>query len=312
MRFRILASAIAVLGIVAVIAYWIFSGLSHATGEKLSEYDGPYLGLKDPRWPSYMKRRNADPKLDWRTPISFYGKVVDENGNVVPGTEAKLMWNDLSWKGTSERKILSDKNGLFSVTGLRGKCMVVQVSKPGYYNQRSKNRAGFEYAGFWEPTFHRPDLNNPVTFYLRKKGERASLLFTEGEFLSQIGEAHQIPIPHRNGDAEDLPLRVELIDNDRQARRWRVRLTSKDGGFVPTYEEFSFLAPETGYKDEIILDQSSQKPVRWNASSNDDGGWLYFKTTRGYGLLEIQQQLGKKTMDFKIRFNPTGSRNLEP
>jgi hypothetical protein len=35
---------------------------------------------------------------------------------------------------------------------------------------RKSNPHGFEYAGFWEPTFHVPDPSNPVIFHMWKKG----------------------------------------------------------------------------------------------------------------------------------------------
>jgi Carboxypeptidase regulatory-like domain len=269
-----------------------------------------YQGMADPRWPDYMKRRGTDPDLDWKTPIAFYGKVVDETGKPVAGAVSSIVWTDMSATGSSQREILSDSAGLFSITGIHGKSMTVQVTKPGYDRQKTKSRSIYEYAGFWEPVYHQPDAQNPVVFYMRKKGEPAPLVMGEGKILTSLGLSSVIPAPNGISKGGDSPFRVELIENDLKARRWRVRLISEDGGFVPALEEFPFLAPDSGYEPEITLDQDSRQPPGW--ADIDKGGWFYFKASGGYGLLEIRQMFGKKTMYYTVRFNPTGSRNLEP
>src|SRR5438552_3803898 len=40
---------------------------------------GPYEH-NDPRWAERRRMREIDPKYEWKTPISFYGKVIDDNG----------------------------------------------------------------------------------------------------------------------------------------------------------------------------------------------------------------------------------------
>ncbi len=50
--------------------------------------------------------------------------------------------------------------------------MTVRVTKDGYLRETSKGRSAFEFAGFWEPTYHEPDPNNPVIF---PRGKSASL-----------------------------------------------------------------------------------------------------------------------------------------
>ena len=62
---------------------------------------GPYQGLNDPRWPIYWKKREQDRAFEWKTPIEFYGKVLDQDGNPVAGATAGIVWTDLSSKGSS-------------------------------------------------------------------------------------------------------------------------------------------------------------------------------------------------------------------
>src|SRR5208337_916291 len=56
----------------------------------------------------------------WRTPIEFYGKVVDENTNPVADAQVAFDCNDTSAEGTSFYHVQSDANGLFSIRGIQG------------------------------------------------------------------------------------------------------------------------------------------------------------------------------------------------
>ena len=53
--------------------------------------------------------------MEWRFPINFWGKVVDENDRPIEGALVDFYWNDLSRAGTSRVKALSDANGFFSL-----------------------------------------------------------------------------------------------------------------------------------------------------------------------------------------------------
>src|SRR6266481_8469900 len=72
-------------------------------------------------------------KSEWRTPIEFYGKVVDEGEAPVPNAQIDFSCNDVSATGTSNYRRTSDGNGLFSISRIRGKLLVVKVVKDGYY-----------------------------------------------------------------------------------------------------------------------------------------------------------------------------------
>lgn len=114
------------------------------------------LNLADPRWKGYEAKRKLDPSSEWRTPIEFFGKVVDEKEQPVAGALIEFAWTGTPEKyggdGVGKRTLTSDSNGMFSLTGVGGKGMTVYVSKEGYY-RRSESNGWFEYAGFWEPTF---------------------------------------------------------------------------------------------------------------------------------------------------------------
>jgi hypothetical protein len=104
-------------------------------------------------------------------PISFYGKVVDENDRPIEGANIEFVWAHFSPlpEGTSSTNSLSNLQGLFSLTGVTGAKLGVHVCKDGYYYERSVNLDQFTYSATFGSTPFQPDSNNPVIFHLRKK-----------------------------------------------------------------------------------------------------------------------------------------------
>src|SRR5581483_5261370 len=87
-------------------------------------------------WPVIMPPRT----------ISFYGKVVDEQGMPVAGATAHFSWdgtvtnkNIMEWRDwpTISEDVISDTNGLFYLTGKLGTQLNVAVSKAGYYSSQT-------------------------------------------------------------------------------------------------------------------------------------------------------------------------------
>src|SRR5262249_33218819 len=134
----------------------------------------------------YTRNSMADPQYDWKQPINFYGKVVDENDVPVPDVSVNFTWNDLSPTGTSHASATSDENGLFSLTGQHGKRLSVTASKPGYYSAGDARAASFEYANPADGLFT-PDPNNPVLLHLRKRGVGVDLITSRYGMKSYFG-----------------------------------------------------------------------------------------------------------------------------
>ena len=101
---------------------------------------GSYQGMKEPGWPIYWKKREHDRDFEWKSPIEFYGKVVDQNEQPIPGVEVSMNWTDMSPKGTSDAMETTDADGKFSMTGIQGKNFGVRsLRKDGYVEARSSN-----------------------------------------------------------------------------------------------------------------------------------------------------------------------------
>ena len=112
---------------------------------------------------------NAPMTQLWKTPITFHGRVIDQNTNPVPDAKIHFAWTDLSPNGTSETNTQSDVNGLFALSGVTGRGLSVYVSKPGYYLSK-RSPTSFDYGDGYQPD------GNPVEFILRKQGLGVDLI----------------------------------------------------------------------------------------------------------------------------------------
>ncbi|MGF1655757.1 MAG: carboxypeptidase-like regulatory domain-containing protein, partial [Verrucomicrobiales bacterium] len=93
----------------------------------------------------------------------FYGKVIDDEGVPVQGATVGI--SIAGPNGDSETMVQTDAQGLFSVTGKRGKFITVGMDKRGY-GRGPQSYGTFEFAEFFSERFHEPDPNNPVVFVL--------------------------------------------------------------------------------------------------------------------------------------------------
>jgi hypothetical protein len=254
-------------------------------------------------------------QAEWRTPIEFYGEVVDENTNPVAGAQIDFDANDTSAEGTSFYHTQSDANGFFSIKNIQGKILGVKVSKEGYYSYAPAVGLTFWYAGANQNFV--PDAGNPVVFRLRKKGV--------GESLIEIRRNYKIP---RDGTPVGIDLAtgtattggsgnfvVQCWTDDQgkppgQKYDWRCLVTIPGGGLVLSDEAFPFLAPETGYVSTNQIAMPADQPG-WK--SDVDVKFYYQLSDGRYGRMKFSMIAGGDHFCMiDSLLNPSGSRNLEP
>ena len=80
--------------------------------------------------------------------IEFYGKVIDENNQPIEGANIEFVWAQMFPlpEGTPSTNVISDREGLFSLSGAFGARLGVHVSKAGYYYVRNLNVDSFSYS----------------------------------------------------------------------------------------------------------------------------------------------------------------------
>jgi hypothetical protein len=243
-----------------------------------------------------------DPKFEWKMPIRFYGKVIDQDGEPVRGARIRYGWNSVN--GSNESFGESDAQGMFSIEGIKGKLLSVRIQKDGYHARKDGFRA-FEYAAFFEPYYHEPEPNEPVIFELLKKQKAPPLVRTEQEIrLPQGGSAVAV----RLDDTTSIEVRL-LANATKPDQPWSMRIAASGGALQTAADEFPVEAPTDGYQSSVIIDRKSPKPSGW--SGLYQGGVLYLKTAKGYGWVEIKMLAGDDKARVTTYFNPSGSQNLE-
>ena len=262
----------------------------------------------------YLRRREEDNSFDWRVPISFYGRVIDETLRPIEDATILFQWSDLSINGASEAKTKSDANGSFSFTNVHGKGLSVRVSKDGYYTTAA-SRGDFEFANPAEATYYEPSPDNPVVFQLRKRGEGADL----------IRKTVEVTLPG-DGSPKAIDLAVGKIRLNGELRMqsfkpwpprpmsphydWKVSLNISDGGFVEAHEEFPFEAPETVYEPTFEVNMPASLGDAWKVSAEKTLYFVYGNPKK-YGRLNLRTDGNSRYIFIDYVLNPSGSRNLE-
>jgi|SRR5208282_1771521 len=262
------------------------------------------------------KRRQARAENslnEWRTPIEFYGMVVDESNNAVSGVQIDFSCNDLSPTGTSDYHTTSDGNGFFALKNVTGKLLVLNISKNGYYTSKKDNNS-FEYGGSHSVS----SPSNPIIFHLRKKSEGAALIHYDKSFrLPRDGTPILIDLATGNATSSgENALKVEGWTYDSQKKEgwkydWKYRV-SVPGGELQFYaDEFPFLAPESNYISEDVIDMPVTNSVPWSYIVHRN---YYIHTADGkFGRMIFTMVAGGDNFcELNCYFNPSGSRNLEP
>ena len=262
-----------------------------------------------------VRRREAVAKVITilATPIEFYGKVIDQNGdpvseaNVDYGAIDKFDANGSNYQGKS------DNDGNFSISGIKGAVLTVGVQKGGYYNIHGKSDAAFAYGVGADVTRKEPPTkDNPAIFVLQKRGLADPLIPIDGGQIDVPRTGEPLSIDFATGRPGHGDLQVETWIGDSSQRRfdWRYRLSVPGGGLVERKGQFDFEAPLDNYQTSIDVNilannnQWSARPTREYFAKLPDGRYARFS---------IKFYAGNRNfIVFESYLNPkSGSRNLE-
>jgi hypothetical protein len=266
--------------------------------------------------------RKVDPSFEWKMPINFFGKVVDQDNLPLPGADIRFVWNDTSSRGTSESKTTSASNGRFALADQRGKGLSVYVSKEGYHTSGGIGGMSFEYAAFFEGNYHQPDPESPVTFRLIKKLEAEPLVARRvSQYLPAAYDGETYFYDPRSGTlgrvcplGGALKLNFERSQSPRgQLFDWTWTVEAVNGGLQETKDEFAQLAPENGYVGSWQMSEAAtMQPFRRGAKAD-----FYVRTADNhYARVDIElSHPNSRSAGPNLRvssfLNPSGSRNLE-
>ena len=329
-RLMVLIVVLPVLLLVAALVFWWLNrersqaspvstpSVSHNGTAKLPN-SGSVPARAQPS--TYPSATDVAEENQWiSAPINFWGKVVDEEGTPIPNASIVYAAMDkpleqlVRDQGTQFAG-KSDGNGLFSLTGIKGAGLNVEVSKEGYYRIEQSSRL----LGYGIPNEHKPPApNTPAVFVLRKMGETEPLTkFSSGGIrVPKDGQPVEVSltqgrvVPSGQGD---IQVEVWTQDQQKDAQRrypWKCRISVPGGGLVERNDNFAFMAPAEGYElaAEISMDQAAE---RWQKSF----GGQYFAKLKDGTFARFTFNLttgGNHFFMVESLLNPTpGSRNLE-
>jgi hypothetical protein len=266
-----------------------------------------------------------------KSPIDFWGKVVDQSGNPIAGATATFSLSRSLFSEEDDNTkivVISDAGGLFSLTGKTGLGVSVSVSKDGYYSISGKSNASLNYfLKLKHPgiSFNRAGTNEsfpteqkPTVFILTKKGEPAANL---------VHKFIRVPIPKDGSPVEinlvqghvttagqgDLKIQSWVTDNGKDVVHpygWKCLVTVPGGGLQLRIGKLDFRAPSSGYQstDEVEMSNGGD---HWSRDMNKQ----YFLQISGNRYARMRFEMvsgGPNILNLEYFLNPTpGNTNLE-
>jgi hypothetical protein len=256
------------------------------------------------------------------TPITFYGRVIDQYGDPVPGATVNYSALDKFDAPGSQYQGKSDANGDFAITDIGGAALNVGVQKVGYYMIDGKSANAFAY-GVGSDSARRepPSKENPAIFVLQRMGIAEPLipLSTGGVRVPKNGTPVNIDLATgQRAAAGANGVRIEVWTQDQRANAeghydWRCRVSVPGGGLLELKEQFHFEAPEIGYQDydEIVMrstDPSWRKRFKRNYFAQlPSGNYARFQfefTSGGDHFFMMESYLNPSPGRRNLEFDP--------
>ena len=263
----------------------------------------------------------AKMKLLYLTPITFYGRVIDQNGAPVSGATIKFSANTSPWGEGDKFTSVGDQNGYFEVTGKHGLALHVRVTKDGYYElPKSGNllgsSGGFDFGGDYGNGVHSPSKSAPVIFMLRKAGTLEPLIARHEIRVPLAGDGTVYPVSLRQSRGVShrilLSCRSDAMPESGGAFDWSFYVKIEDGELADRTDAFAFEAPNSDYRaaDSVAMNKSLP-PDKWKDRVTKSYFIRFRDGTAARANLDVHAG-AKPHVWLDSFFNPKpGSRNLE-
>jgi hypothetical protein len=224
---------------------------------------------------SHARARAADPLAAmasaFKTPIELYGRVEDQHGDAVAGATVTLSPVDTPFgdESKSTTTLASDGKGLFSIKGLRGYSMGINVRKEGYLHispvgKDPTSSAMLLYAGGAEEGKRHSKAETPLVLRLHRIGPTEPLVYVASQRwrLPVNGTPRIIALDNKTGTGRhqiEFRFKTEWInipaDNEHFGKQfdWSLEAKITGGGFIWNNSDFNSEAPQDGYKEKITV-----------------------------------------------------------
>jgi flagellar biosynthesis regulator FlaF len=265
-------------------------------------------------------------------PIVFYGKIIDQYGQPVTDANVSVSidqkdirhslepnYGGLSF-GKKEVILKTDENGVFKAED-KGKSFSIDgIEKSGYEVDRMKIQKTFEYPAY------KPDISKPFIIKIRKRGELAFLMKSEGELWldrdkDDIHKEREFDFQttyyidsnyvQQREKHTDIKAEVNYFYEDSV---YEVNIITLDpnSGLILSNDLLNE-APEIGYQPEIFFEYEQLQPKQRGMEIQK---YLYIKSRTSPQIYSrAVLNITRRDDSFRLRViayaNPTGSRNLE-
>ncbi len=248
-------------------------------------------------------------------PQDFYGKIIDQYGQPIAGVDVtgNLMlvqgWD--SDEKINRYKTLSDENGLFQFTGLKGSQLGVTVSKNGFVMNSHNGSYKVPESGqispdnrvvltMWKIRGNEPLVQSAISANLSPEGNTVAFDVLTGK-QTPDGD---LKITFSRFPPKVKPGLVHPYD-------WQFKIEIANGGLIQENDSYPYWAPESGYQSSFAFEISSNS-VPWQNQFEQN---FYIKNSTGkFGLMKFLIYSASRPPQIQINFtiNPSGSQNLEP
>ncbi len=341
-RTTILVLLIALMGF---LAWWLWSHAATKPAAEMKPIDSAPLAA-NPTPPATLATQAASPAPtgassakpnlktqlqqimnDANRPISFFGLVIDQDTNPIPGVKVTLQirrTKEVGPVGIGDTfdypTLTTGADGRFTLTGANGAILAVKsLEKPGYEPSVKALRSSYWYWREPKDAFH-PNAGRPEVFRMWKKAGAEKLI--DQEKMTRIPyDGTPVAFDLLTGDKVQSggDLRLTLVRNPHRITygqrnyEWTFTVEAVDGGVIESNDEQMYRAPAEGYQPQLVVHMSAADR-KW---ADEKSVALYLKSRGGkhYGSVKIDVMVGsdKPTtgLSFRSFINPAGSQNLE-
>ena len=263
--------------------------------------------------------------VEWRNvPISYYGKVVDQDETPIGGVKIHYSVQSLYalpvLPGAKSEffDVVTDASGLFVIAGHTGSGIGIDTLTKEGYKYSAKAGRGALYSGNGERDY-RPDAKSPEIFTMVQLGAAERLVKYDAHPTVPC-DGTPVRINAMTGKATadgDLQITLKrepyniVVGGPRFS--WSVKIEVIGGGLVELVGTGTYRAPQEGYEREFVVEHPANAP-EWGAGLRKV---FYIKTRdERYGRININldadYQPPPAKASLEVYMNPKpGSRNLE-
>jgi hypothetical protein len=257
-------------------------------------------------------------------PISFYGKVIDQDNAPLPGVKVRLSVRHTQelLPGTARDVFdyiekTTDAQGLFSLTGKKGALLGVEKMEKEGYEAGNVSGRPFWYAPAISSMRFISDEKAPEIFRMWKlqgaekllrKGIGTGIPYDGSTVVFDLETGREV---RSGGDIKVTLLRTPLQIKPQEKYDWTATIEAVDGGVIVSTDELMYRAPESGYEPKLTIAASTKDP-KWSRSKSVS---FYLKSRGKYARVtaDFTTDYDKPKTGFRVTayINPSGSRNLE-